>query len=113
MKRYLIACSAALAFAGAAWAQDITTGHLDVIDSNDDGAIDAAEFDAFMAKVFTGLDANGDGYVTAAEGAEWITPEQFAAVNANGDDGLSQQEFLAAVRADFATADQDGNGVLN
>jgi EF hand len=113
MKRYLIACSVALAFAGAAYAQDITTGHLDVMDTNDDGAVDAAEFDAFMTQVFTGLDANGDGYVTAAEGAEMITPEQFAAANSNGDDGLSQDEFLTAVRADFASADQDGDGALN
>jgi hypothetical protein len=113
MKNLMLACSAALALACAAHAQDITTGHLDIIDANDDGAIDAAEFDAFMTKLFTGLDANGDGYVTAAEGAEWITPEQFAAANANGDDGLSQQEFLTAVQADFAAADQDGDGRLN
>jgi hypothetical protein len=113
MRTYLVAGAAALAFAGAAIAQDITTGHLDVIDANDDGAVDAAEFDGFMTKVFTGFDANGDGFVTAAEGGEMITAEQFAAANANGDDGLSEQEFMAAVRGDFAAADRDGDGALN
>ena len=42
-----------------------------------------------------------------------MTPEQFAAANTNGDDGLSPEEFAAAAAADFAAADQDGNGTLN
>ena len=44
------------------------------------------------------MDANGDGYVTVAEGDRDMTPEQFAAANTNGDDGLSQEEFAGRRR---------------
>ena len=83
------------------------------IDANGDGAVDKAEFDAFVAGSFTTLDANGDGFVTLAEATVVMTPEHFAAANTNGDDGLSQEEFTAAAAADFAAADQDGDGMLN
>jgi hypothetical protein len=112
MKTLLIACAGALAFS-AATAQDITTGHLSALDTNGDGAVDAAEFGAFVEQSFAALDQNGDGYVTIVEGEAVITPEQFAAANANGDDGLSKQEFQAATQKDFATADTDGSGALN
>ena len=113
MRTLLIAFAGALALSGAAWAQDITTGHLDALDANDDGAVDATEFDAYMVAAFTSIDKNGDGYVTLVEVTGYMTPEQFAAANTNGDDGLSQAEFLAAAKADFAQADKDQNGALN
>lgn len=113
MRTLITLCAGAVAFAGAALAQDITTGHLTALDTDGDGAVSAAEYDALMARAFTALDKNGDGYVTLVEGTEVISPEQFAAANTNGDDGLSQQEFMAAVTADFAKADLDGNGALN
>jgi len=113
MRTFLIACAGALALSSAAFAQDITTGHLAALDGDDDGSVDAAEFDAFMGQAFTAIDTNGDGYITAAEGAAYMTPEHFAAANTNGDDGLSQDEFLAMARSDFAAADQDANGALD
>ncbi len=42
-----------------------------------------------------------------------MTPEQFAAANTNGDDGLSEGEFVTAAKADFAKADLDTDGTLN
>ena len=42
-----------------------------------------------------------------------MTPEQFAAANANGDDGISEEEFEAHTQADFAAADRNGDGLLN
>jgi Ca2+-binding EF-hand superfamily protein len=113
MKTFLIACAGALAISGAALAQDITTGHLDALDTDDNGAVDAAEFDAFMGQTFSALDTNGDGYISAAESAGFMSPDQFAAANTNGDDGISAAEFTAATQADFAAADRDGDGVLN
>ena len=113
MKRLLIAAAGLLALSGAALAQDVTTGQLDALDANDDGAVDAAEFDTYMVAAFGSLDANGDGYVTLVESSGYMTPEQFAAANANGDDGLSEPEFVAAAQADFAGADLDKDGVLN
>lgn len=113
MRSLLIAAAGLVALAGAALAQDITTNHLDALDANDDGAVDATEFDTYMVAAFKSIDANGDGYVTLVEATGYLTPEQFAAANANGDDGLSEEEFLAAAKADFANADLDKNGALD
>ena len=65
------------------------------------------------AQGFARLDANGDGYVTVVESSVALTPEQFAAANANGDDGLSLEELQAQAAADFAAADKDGDGKLD
>ena len=51
--------------------------------------------------------------VTEAEGTGFMSPEQYAAGNTNGDDGLSQDEFMAVAKSDFTGADLDGNGALN
>ena len=59
------------------------------------------------------IDKNGDGYVTLVEATGYMSPEQFAAANTNGDDGLSEAEFVAAANADFAKADLDKDGKLN
>jgi len=113
MKTLMIAAAGLLALSGAALAQDITTAHLDAIDANDDGSVDAAEFDTYMVAAFKTIDKNGDGYVTLVEVEGYMTPEQFAAANVNGDDGLSESEFSTAARADFAKADLDSDGTLN
>lgn len=113
MKRLLVAAAGFLALSGAALAQDVTTGHLDALDANGDGSVDATEFDTYMAAAFEAIDTNDDGYVTLAESSGFLTPEQFAAANANGDDGLSEAEFTAATQADFANADLDSDGTLN
>jgi hypothetical protein len=114
MRTFLIACAGVLALSGTAFAQaGLTTGHLAAVDSNADGAVDAAEFDAFVAAAFALLDANGDGYVTVTEGTAHITPEQFAAANTNGDDGVSRDEFQVHTKADFTAADRNGDGILN
>lgn len=111
--RTMILIAAALSLGTAAFAQDLTSGHLAAIDVNGDGVVDKAEFDAFVAAAFDKLDANKDGYITVKEGTAVITPEQFAAINANKDGGVSREEFTAQVLKDFAAADKDGNGVLN
>ena len=113
MQRLLIAAVGLVALSGAALAQDITAGHLDALDANDDGAVDATEFDAYMVAAFKTIDKNGDGYVTLVEATDYMSPEQFAAANTNGDDGLSEAEFVAAANADFAKADLDKDGELN
>lgn len=114
MRTFLLACAGALALGGtAAFAQDMTTGELAAIDANGDGAVDAAELEAWIAQAFTSLDKNGDGYVTVAEGTVVMTPEQWAAANTNGDDGLSPQELQAQAKADFTAADRNADGKLN
>lgn len=113
MQRLLIAAAGLLALSGAALAQDVTTAHLDALDANDDGGVDATEFDAYMVAAFKTIDKNGDGYVTLVEATGYMSPEHFAAANANGDDGVSEAEFAAAAKADFAKADLDADGKLN
>ena len=114
MRTFLIACASTLALGGtAALAQDLNTGHLAALDTSGDGAVDAAELDAWIAQAFTTLDKNGDGYVTVTEGTVVMTPEQWTAANTNGDDGLSLQELQAQATADFTAADRNGNGKLD
>jgi len=113
MKTLLIAAAGVLALSGAAFAQDITTGHLDAIDANDDGAVDATEFDAYMVAAFKTIDQNGDGYLTLVEVEGYVTPDQFVAANTNGDDGVSEVEFVTAAKADFTKADLNTDGTLN
>lgn len=113
MRKLLIAAAGVIAFAGIAGAQEITTGHLAALDTDRDGAVDATEFDTYMVAAFGTIDKNGDRHVTLVEAEGFMTPEQFAAANANGDGGLSQAEFVAAAEADFAKADLDQDGKLN
>ena len=108
MKTLLIALAGALALSAAATAQG-----LPAMDTNGDGAVDRAEFDAFVQTTFTTMDANRDGYVTEAESAAYMPADLYASANANGDDGLSKDEYTAAAAADFAAADRDGDGILN
>lgn len=113
MRPQILAAALTLAVAGSADAQSLSSGHLAAIDANGDGTVDKAEFDAFVAAAFDRLDVNHDGHITFQEGTAVISPEQFKAVNTNGDDGISREEFTSQVLKDFAAADKDGNGVLN
>lgn len=113
MRKLLISAATLATLAGAAAAQDITTAHLAALDSNNDGAVDATEFDAYMVAAFGSIDKNGDRHITLVESEGFMTPEQFAAANTNGDGGLSEAEFIAAAKSDFAKADLDQDGKLN
>ena len=77
------------------------------------GRSNSGELMAFMDQAFKALDKNGDGYVTIVESEVVLTPEQFAAANTNGDDGISQQEWQDQAAKDLAAADRDGNGKLD
>jgi hypothetical protein len=113
MRTFLLALTGALALGGVAVAQDLTTGHLTALDANGDGAVEAAELEAWVGQAFTSLDANGDGYLTVTESTTVMTPEQWTAANANGDDGLSLAELQAQATADFTAADRNADGKLN
>ena len=107
MKTPLIAVAGALALSAAAMAQG-----LPAMDANGDGAVDRAEFDAYVTTTFTTMDANGDGYVTEAESATLMPGDLYASANTNGDDGISLQEFQAQGEKDWSAADKDGDNVL-
>jgi hypothetical protein len=112
MRLLTIACAALLA-AGAASAQQLTTEHLAALDANGDGNVDSGEFGDYMARAFRSVDANADGFLTAAESQDLLPSEMFDATNLNNDDGISQDEFMTQARQDFAAADRDGDGMLD
>ena len=86
MRIFLTAAAGALALSAlAASAQDLTTGHLGVIDQDDDGAVSAEELNAVMAAAFAQIDANGDGSISAEEGGAIIPAELFAGADADGE----------------------------
>jgi EF hand len=114
MRLLTITCACAALTASAGYAQQaLTTAHLAALDANGDGGVDSGEFGDYMAQAFHSVDANADGFLTAAESQNILPSEMFDATNLNNDDGISQDEFMAQVRKDFSAADLDGNGVLD
>jgi hypothetical protein len=110
MKLVLIAC-AGLVAGSAAFAQEaMTSGHLAALDANGDGGV---EFGDFIASAFRSIDADADGFLTAAESQNYMAPEQFQAADIDNNGGISRDEFASQAQADFTAADLDGDGVLN
>lgn len=101
---------------GTAWAQQgpvLTEEHLNALDTDKDGVVTRAEYDAYMTEAFRNLDADKDGYLSPKEFGAVITVEQFAGMDANNDKRVSQQEFNAQVAHDYDTADKSRDGRLN
>ena len=72
------------------------------LDTNGDGYIEIAEWDAY----FGAWDLNDDGVITPNE---WFLDEPFAEVDTNGDGEISQAEYDAA----FNTLDTNADGYLD
>jgi len=64
------------------------------IDTNGDGVITVAEYDAYWKGRFADIDANKDGKIMAAE-FEASTKQQFGGMDASKDNTLVAQEFVA------------------
>jgi Ca2+-binding EF-hand superfamily protein len=113
--------------------QDRLARLIKLIDKDGDGAISAAEAEAFAASRFDRLDSDHKGYLTldafeaplrraidrASEARrpqlERALPRAeaaFKAINKAGDGHLTKDEFLADSRARFAAADTDKDGKL-
>ncbi len=113
--------------------QDRLARLIKLIDKDGDGAISAAEAEAFAASRFDKLDSDHKGYLTldafeaplrraidrASEARrpqlEKALPRAeaaFKAMNKSGDGHLTKEEFLADSRARFAAADTDKDGKL-
>jgi Ca2+-binding EF-hand superfamily protein len=98
---------------GAAMAQQsMYQGQQDQIDTNDNGAVNRREYQAFMTKAFEKLDANNDGSLSQTETADILNADQFAAADADGNGRVSRDEFMDRVMKDFAAADKSGDGRL-
>jgi hypothetical protein len=105
-------CLAFLLIPGAASAQNLTTGHSERLDTDDDGAVERSEFDRFMEAAFVHLDADETGSLDAAEMSEILSPAQITELDDNGDGRVSRSEFMAQGAEDFRGADTDGDGQL-
>ena len=94
------------------------------MDSNADGAISRAEFDAFNANRFKELDANGDGKITreemlaerkkVVEKSKKSLNESFDEADANHDGALTEEEAkkMPMLAGHFATLDANHDGKL-
>lgn len=98
--------------ATAQQAPSMHEGHLDQVDTNDDGGVSRAEYQTFMTTGFARLDSNRDGVLVESEGANMLTREQLSSLDANRDGRVSRNEFMNQVMKDFSSADRDGDGHL-
>jgi Ca2+-binding EF-hand superfamily protein len=81
-------------------------------DTNQDGRIDRAEFQAWMVDVFFRFDQDKKGYLTLADPQGRMRPEVFAAANRKGDGKLWLGEFLNARFLDFEAIDVTKQGSI-
>lgn len=111
-----ISITAALAFTGAASAQELD---LNRIDANHDGAITRAEAEAGRAAMFDRADLNHDGVISASEReavAERIAQRgqrRVLRADANGDGAISRDEFMRQPFRGFDHLDRNDDGVLS
>jgi Ca2+-binding EF-hand superfamily protein len=87
-------------------------GQKDRLDSNSNGTVERAEYQAFMTTAFTSLDKNKDGSLQSAEVEKVLTTQQFALSDANRDGVVAQSEFMDRVMNDFTAADRSKDGSL-
>ena len=119
-----LAVAVALPMTASAWGGK---GHhggkmFEMLDTDKDGAITAAEFGAHAEGRFAKMDADGDGDVTkaamsaarAAMRTKWrerragTAEERFAAMDADGDGKVTLQEMKDAVASRMAEHKKDG-----
>ncbi|MBS0583217.1 MAG: EF-hand domain-containing protein [Proteobacteria bacterium] len=87
------------------------------MDSDGDGRISSAEFQAAAAARFAMIDTQGSGKITAAQiaAAGRGRDEKFAEreVKKIGSDGtITKDQYLAAAQARFARLDKNGDGYI-
>lgn len=128
----LLACTAALFASTAAFANS-PDNKLDKLDTNDDGQVSRAEHTAGIQQMFSKLDADNDGVVTASEVDAWkATPhngsvhddmkpathdrlghEKFQKLDKNGDGRVTLEEASSGCDAMFDKADTNHDGTLS
>jgi Ca2+-binding EF-hand superfamily protein len=86
------------------------------VDTDHDGKISKAEFDAQSQAMFKRLDKNGDGKIEAAELPQrhWtqMGSRMFDKMDTNGDGKVTKAEFTAANDQLFQKLDVNGDGVI-
>lgn len=118
MRIMLLAAASIFALTGVAVAQEGGRHDLFQADSNSDGALTRAEFDAGRDAMFARVDANNDGQLSRDEhrggrhrGRRGM--RHMSAADANGDGAISRDEFLARPLEMFRRLDSDSDGSVS
>ena len=84
-------------------------------DTNDDGRVDRAEYDGFVAELAILYDANRDGRINREEVNENLAhnPARFDEVDRNRDQYINLAELVAYTESDFAVLDANGDGAID
>ncbi len=106
MRLAVLSAIAALAVTGSASANPGKN-----LDSDGDGVISQAEYDASVQASWTALDQDGNGQLSPAELGDKAA--RLADVDSDGDGQISVAEYTAKKSAWFAAADTDGDGALS
>ena len=95
---------------------DFTQHILERVDTDKDGKISKAEFDAEGAKMFAKLDENSDGKIAENEMPQrhWARfgGKMFDSIDADKDGKVTKAEFEAAGAKMFQRMDKNGDGVI-
>lgn len=91
----------------------LNQGHLEALDKNGDGAVSKAEYNSFADFAFEKMDRNKDSVLSPDEVDDHLIGDAFDMLDNDADGSVSEDEFLLQMNEDFATSDQDGDGVLN
>ena len=86
------------------------------VDTDQDGKISKAEFDAEGSKLFAKLDGNSDGKISESEMPQrhWARfgGKMFDRMDADQDGKVTKAEFEAAGAAMFQRLDKNGDGII-
>lgn len=84
-------------------------------DTNDDGKVDRAEYDGFVAELALLYDANRDGRINREEVNENLAhnPARFDEIDKNRDQYVILKELLAYTDSDFAVLDANADGSID
>ena len=95
---------------------DFSQRILQRVDTDKDGKISKAEFDAEGSKLFAKLDDNGDGKITENEMPQrhWARfgGQMFDRMDADKDGKVTKAEFQAAGDKMFQRMDKNGDGII-
>ncbi len=115
MKQIIIFAAGLCLCSSLSMAQSVilNSGHLDALDTDDDGAVSKDEFFQFATFAFNEMDRDNSATLSADEVDDHLAAERFQELDTNGDGSVSTDEFAQQMDADFREADKDGDGLLN